>query len=158
VVGVDQVLDGRLELGDADVATIGKRQFVCAGQTLHMAGGFGWAEIAAVGEYRQDVALHRIGEFWFGAGEWAQVTKALRPGTDVGQHVQEVALGHAFQQRGFQRLGRCRRLSSQPTFDHRLALVVDDDVATGRERSIHPFGSCRQPILQVLDKTGSRGW
>ena len=79
---------------------------VPAGQTVHVTGRFRWCEIAAVGEYGQDIALHRIGELRLGAGEWTQVAKALRPGADVGQHVEEVALGHAVQQGGFQRLGR----------------------------------------------------
>jgi len=74
-------------------------------QTLHVAGSFRWSEIAAVGKHGQDVALHRIDKLRLGAGEWTQVAKALRPGADVGQHVQDVALGHAFQQRGLKGLG-----------------------------------------------------
>ncbi len=75
MVGVDQIFDGRLELGDADVAAVGERQLVRTGQTLHVAGSFRWSEIAAVGKHGQDVALHRIGELRLRAGEWPQVTK-----------------------------------------------------------------------------------
>jgi hypothetical protein len=116
------------------------------------------AEIAAIGEHGQDVALHRIGELRLRAGEWTEVAKALGPRADVGQHVEDVALGYAFQQGGFQRLGRCRWLPAQAAFDHRFAFVVDDDVAARRQRSIHALGGRRQHFLQVLDEARGRGW
>ncbi len=85
------------------------------------------------------------------------MAKALGPGADVGQHVEDVALGHAFQQGGFQRLGRCRWLPAQAAFDHRFAFVVDDDVAARRQRSVHLLGGRRQHFLQVLDEARGRG-
>ena len=75
----------------------------------------------------------------------------------VGQHVQDVAFGHALQQGGFQRPGRCRGLTAQTASDHWLAPVVDNDVAARRQRSVHLLGGRRQQLLKVLDEACGRG-
>src|ERR671932_786834 len=148
VVGIDKVLYRGLELSDADVAAVGKRQLVRSRQALHVASCLSWAQIAAVREDREDVALDRIGELRLGTGQWPKVPRPARPLADGGEHVENVAFWHAFQKRSLKCLSRCRWLPASPTLEHRLALLGDDDIAVSRETCVNPFGGVGQPALE----------
>jgi hypothetical protein len=104
--GVDQIPEGCILLGDADLPAVQEGDHVGADQAAHMACSLRGAQVATVGEGGQQVALDRIVELGLRAREGPEVPGPRRPVMHVGEDVEEAALGDALEERCLQGLGR----------------------------------------------------
>jgi hypothetical protein len=122
------------------VPLIGKGELAGRDPAAQMNGGLRRAEIAAVGERHQDMALGGRFELGIAAGQRAKVARPMRIVLDVAQDLQEGARRQARLERRFQRIqiGRCGL--ARGALEQWLALRADFQARVGGEGAVHRIG------------------
>ncbi|MNX99931.1 hypothetical protein D3C86_1324090 [compost metagenome] len=112
----------------AQVPAIDKRHHVRRDPLAHVPGSLGGSEIAAHGKDGEQVPLGGIANLRVAARQRAKMPGEVCPVLDVGQHVQQVARGHAPDQRLLQGYRAGRDLPGDGALEYRLAVLADGNM------------------------------
>ena len=144
----DHVDHRRFQLVGVDVLGVDPAQRLRGGDLGGVTGGLVGAEIAAVAEHGEQVALDGLGELRIGAGGRPEVAGVARPVLGMLEDVEQVAFRHAgadFLLEFRQPLGlvACRQLLQVGR-----SVRVDAQLAVGRKAGVDLGGERRQFVLQ----------
>jgi len=76
---VDDIDHRRLQLLGIDVLRVDPAQHLSRCDFRGVAGRLAWPEIAAIAEYREEITLYGISEFWIGARRWPKMAGVAGP-------------------------------------------------------------------------------
>ena len=113
-----------------------------------MTGGLAGAEIAAIAEHREQIALDGPGELRIGAGGRSEVPGIAGPVFGIFEDVEEVAFRHPGADFLLERRQPLGLIPSCQLLQVKRSIRVDAQLGVGRKRGIDLGGNRRQLLLQ----------